>query len=55
MPSSKVHIKIKDAWTEEDLQKAIVLASSTTKSYRSIAMECRVKESTLQFRPKKLR
>ena len=55
MPSSKVHIKIKDAWTEEDLQKAIDLANSTTKSYRSIAKECGVKESTLQFRLKKLR
>ena len=55
MPSSKVHIKTKDAWTEEGLQKAIVLANSTTKSYTSIAKECGVKESTIQFRPKKLR
>ena len=52
---NKVHIKIKDAWTEEDLWRAIDLANSTTKSYRSIAKECGVKESTLRFRLKKLR
>ena len=55
MSSSKVHIKIKDAWAEEDLQKAIDLMNSRTKSYRSIAKECGVKESTLRFRLKKLR
>lgn len=55
MPSSKVHIKIKDSWTEEDLKRAIDLANSTTKSNRSIAMDCGVKEPTLQFRLKKLR
>ena len=53
MPSSKVHIKIKDAWIEGDLQKAIDLANSTTKSFRTIAKECAVKESTLRTRLKK--
>ena len=53
MPLSKVCIKIKDARAEGDLQKTIDLGNSTTKSYRNIAKESGVKESTL-VRLKKL-
>ena len=47
MPLIKVCIKIKDAQAEGDLQKAIDLGNSTTKSYRNIAKESGIKESTL--------
>ena len=53
MPLIKVCIKIKDAQAEGDLQKAIDLGNSTTKSYRNIAKESGIKESTL-VRVKKL-
>ena len=39
--------KIKEPWVEGDLQKAIDLPNSATKSYRNIAKESALKELTL--------
>lgn len=55
MPSRKVSEKVINAWTEEDIEKAIHLCNSTTKSVRSIAKECGVAESTIRFRLQKIK
>ena len=41
MPSNKVTKRIKNAWTEEDMQSTLALVNSTTQSIRSIAKEVR--------------
>ena len=49
MPSHKTTKRIKNTWTEEDMQSAFVLVYSTARSIRSIAKEvkffiCKFKE-----------
>ena len=44
MPSHKITKRIKNTWTEEDMQSAFVLVYSTTRSIRSIAKEVKFKE-----------
>ena len=44
MPSDKITKRIKNAWTEDDMQSALVLVNSTTRSIRSIAKEVKFKE-----------
>ena len=39
MPSNKVRRKIISPWTEDDMERGIMLANSTTASIRSIAAE----------------
>ena len=39
MPSHKITKIIKNAWTEDDMQSALALVNSTTRSIRSIAKE----------------
>ena len=41
MPSHKITKRIKNAWTEDDMQSALALVNSTTRSIRSIAKEVR--------------
>ena len=41
MPSNKITKRIKNAWTEDDMQSALALVKSTTRSIRSIAKEAR--------------
>ena len=41
MPSNKVTKRIKNVWTEEDMQSTLALVNSTTQSIRSIAKEVR--------------
>ena len=41
MPSNKISKRIKNAWTEDDMQSALALVNSTTRSIRSIAKEVR--------------
>ena len=41
MPSNKISKRIKNAWTEDDMQSALALVNSTTWSIRSIAKEVR--------------
>ena len=44
MPSHKITKRIKNAWTEDAMQSALVLVNSTTRSIRSIAKEVKFKE-----------
>ena len=37
MPSNKITKRIKNAWTEDDMQSALALVNSTTQSIRPIA------------------
>ena len=39
MPLHKITKRIKNAWTENDMQSALVLVNPTTRSIRSIAKE----------------
>ena len=41
MPSDKITKRIKNAWTEDDVQSAPALVNSTTRSIRSIPKEVR--------------
>ena len=41
MPSNKVTKRIKNVWTEEDMQSTLALVNSTTQSIRPIAKEVR--------------
>ena len=41
MPSNKISKRIKNAWSEDDMQSALALVNSTTRSIRSIAKEVR--------------
>ena len=41
MPSNKVIKRIKNAWTEDDMQSALALVNSSTRSIRWIAKEVR--------------
>ena len=41
MPSNKVTKRIKNAWTEDDMQSALALVNSSIRSIRSIAKEVR--------------
>ena len=42
MPSNKITKRIKNAWTEDDMQSVLALVNSTTQSIRSIAKEVRL-------------
>ena len=41
MPSNKISKRIKNAWTEDDMQSALALVNSTTRSTRPITKEVR--------------
>ena len=41
IPSNKISKRIKNAWTKYDIQSALALVNSTTRSIRSIAKEVR--------------